>query len=252
MSSAPFAVCQSADDTASDELKTFMAELNRLQTASQSRTRELAHAKAAERELSEQVAAVAFAAQKARHARLQTELEVAATQVETEGARREAEEGRRQLGNVATQLERLNARRVSFGAPKEQNQSGGRLCRPSRDFAAGETVAMATAAVTTLPHAFVDDCKLCRSLTCVHGHPRLSHLFLAPVAQLLEKLRAQYTASLGDTHLLERAAPERRSLWWSDTFEVWLRERACGALTGDDTHALSFIASVEDRAPPSD
>ncbi|KAG5501621.1 hypothetical protein JIQ42_05469 [Leishmania sp. Namibia] len=252
MSSVSFAVCQSTGDTASEELKTFMAELNRLETASQSRAQELAHAKAAERELSKQVAAVTFAAQKARHARLQTELEVAATQVGTEGARREAEEGRRQLDDVATQLESLNARRISFDAQEEQDQSRSRLCNPSRDFAAGETFAVATAAVTTLPHAFVDDCKLCRSLTCVHGHPRLSHFFMAPLAQLLEKLRAQYTASLGDTHLLERAAPERRSLWWSESFEVWLRERACGALTSDDMHALSFIASVKNGAPPSD
>ncbi|KAG5505399.1 hypothetical protein GH5_03419 [Leishmania sp. Ghana 2012 LV757] len=252
MSSASFAVCQPADDTASEELKTFMAELDRLETASQSRARELAHAKAAERELSEQVAAVAFAAQKARHARLQTELKVAATQVGTEVARREAEERRRQLGNVATQLESLNARRISLDSQKEQDQRGSHLCNPSRDFAAGETVAVSTAAVTTLPHAFVDDCKLCRSLTCVHGHTRLSNLFLVPLAQLLDKLRAQYTASLGDTQLLERAAPERRSLWWSDAFEVWLLERACGALTGDDMHALSFIASVKNGAPLSD
>ncbi|KAG5479037.1 hypothetical protein LSCM1_02881 [Leishmania martiniquensis] len=241
-----------ADAAASEELKTFMTELKRLETASQSRAQELVHAKAAERELSERVAAVTFAAQKSRHARLQTELEVAATQVRTEGARRDAEEGRRRLRDAVTQLEGLNACRIALPTPQGQNERGKDRQGTLPEVAASETVAVPTATVTTLPRALVGDCALCRSLNCIHEHPRLSHLFLSPLAQLLERLRAQYVASLGDPHLVERAAPECQSVWWSDSFEVWLRERACGALTNDDMHALSFIAGVENMTLSSD
>ncbi|AIN98328.1 hypothetical protein LPMP_220340 [Leishmania panamensis] len=226
MNSASSGVCPSAKDAASEGLQSFMTELSRLETASRSRLQELTHAKSTERELSEHLAAVTFAAQKARYARLQVELDAAATQVRTEEARRESAEERQRLSHLVAQLERVNALSRSVENQKKEDQ-GGDCLGISCDAAVGHR-------------------ELWRSLTCIHQHPRLSHLFLTPLVRLFTKLGAQYIASLGDTHLGDQAVPALHSLWSLDAFQVWLHERACGTLADDDMLALSFIANVAD------
>ncbi|CBZ34068.1 hypothetical protein, unknown function [Leishmania donovani] len=245
MDSAASGVHLLADDALPEELQTFMTELGRLEAVSKVRAQELARAKAAERELSEQLAAVTYVAQKARYARLQLELDAAATQVRTEGARREAAEDRRRLSHITAQLKDVEARSISLDTQNEEEQDGGRQDIP-RDVTAGKTATAMTGSMTTSPNAFAGDYQLYCSLNCIHRHPRLSHLLLEPLVRLLRELGAQYTAALDDKHLADRVAPSLHSLWSSDAFQVWLRERACGALTYEDMRSLLFIANVAD------
>lgn len=245
MDSAASGVQPSADDAVPEELQTFMAELSRLETASRSCAQQLARGKATERELSEQLAAVTYVAQKARHARLQLELDASATQVRTEGARREAAEDRRRLSHITAQLHGVKARSISLDTQNEEEQ--GVSCHDIPcDTTVGKTETAITGSMTTSSDAFADDLQLYRSLSCIHTHPRLSHLLLTPLVRLLRELGVQYTAALDDKHLADRVAPPLHLLWSLDAFQVWLRERACGALTDEDMRSLLFIATVAD------
>ncbi|CAG9573903.1 hypothetical protein LMJF_22_0350 [Leishmania major strain Friedlin] len=246
MDSAASGVHLSAEGALPEELQTFMTELGRLEAVSKSRAQELARAKATERALSEQLAAVTYVAQKARHARLQLELDAAATQVRTEGARREAAEDRKRLSHITAQLKGVEARSISLDTQNEEGQD--RSCHDiPREVPAGKRATAITGNMATLPNTFAGDHQLYRSLNCIHRHPRLSNLLLAPLVRLLRELGAQYTAALDDKSLAERVAPPLHSLCSLDAFQVWLRERACGALTDEDVRSLLFIANVADR-----
>ncbi|KAG5504919.1 hypothetical protein JKF63_04365 [Porcisia hertigi] len=237
-------VCPSTDDTSSEGLQTFMAELSRLEAVSQSRAQELAHARTVERELSEHLASVTLAAQKARQIRLQAELDAAAAQVGSEEARREAAVQRQGLDCFSSQLESLLARSTSLDAKKEIAQSFERQDTLHDGTVARMAAVFAATATSRSPSASENDWRLCRSMDCISKHPRLSKVLLAPLVEVFTKLGAQYITALGDTHSLDCSAPALHALWSLSAFKEWLCERVGGTLTDDDMLVLSFVANV--------
>ncbi|GET88506.1 hypothetical protein, unknown function [Leishmania tarentolae] len=243
MNSTPFGAHRWADDAVPEDLQNFMTELSRVEAASKSRAQELAQAQATERELSDQVALATYAAQKARCARLQLELDVATTRVRIEEAQRKAAEDRQRLTFITAQLSGVEARSRSLNTMNEEGR-----CESHHNILLGVTLDKSATAIrshmTTSPNASVGDPKLYRSLLCIHKHPRLSSRLLSPVVRLLRELGEEYTAALEDTHVGDGVKPAMHSLASLDGFPVWLRERACGALTDEDIGSLMLLEAV--------